>query len=92
MHRSIVPDSLAPRGYTTSDAARLLRVSEDKIRQWLRSGELQGINTAGPRANKPRFVILPEAIQQFAAARSAATPKTTQRKRRLVKVDYFPDL
>lgn len=86
-------DTTAPRGYTTADAARLLRVSEDKVRAWIRSGELAAINTAGPRSNKPRFVILPAAIEQFASARSAATPpRATPRKKRVVRKDYFPHL
>jgi excisionase family DNA binding protein len=87
-----MPDTVTPRGYTTTDAARLLRVSEEKIRIWIRSGELAAINTAGPRSNKPRFVILPEALQQFASARSAAAPKPPRRKKRTEQVDYFPDL
>jgi hypothetical protein len=69
-----------------------LRVSEDKVRAWIRSGELAGVNTADPRSAKPRFVILPEAIQQFAAARSPALPPKLPRRKRITKVDYFPDL
>jgi excisionase family DNA binding protein len=84
---------LRGRGYTTADAAKLLRVSEDKIRAWIRAGELAAVNTAGPSSVKPRFVILPQAIEQFAAARSPAKPsKVAPRKRRTVRVDYFPDL
>jgi hypothetical protein len=85
-------DTTSPRGYTTTDAARLLRVSEEKIRAWIRSGELAAINTADVRCNKPRFVILPSAIEQFAAKRSPAIPKTVRRKKRTTAVDYFPDL
>jgi excisionase family DNA binding protein len=79
-------------GYTTRDAARLLRVSEDKIRKWIRAGELSAINTATTRSGKPRFVILPDAIQQFAAARSAAPPpKSPRRKKRTGAIDFYPD-
>jgi hypothetical protein len=71
----------------------LFRVSEDKIRAWIRSGELSAVNTAGPRSNKPRFVILPHALEQFAAARSPAKPpKAAPRKRRTARKDYFPHL
>jgi excisionase family DNA binding protein len=88
-------NSVVPlRGYTVTDTAKLLRVSEDKIRSWIRSGELSAVNTAGPRTRKPRFVILPHAIEQFASARSAAeSPKTPYRRRRTdEETDYFPDL
>jgi excisionase family DNA binding protein len=86
-------DTPLHRGLTTRDAARLLRVSEDKIRVWIRSGELAAVNTAGPRSSKPRFVILPQAIERFAAARSPAAPaKTPRGKKRITTVDYFPDL
>jgi excisionase family DNA binding protein len=81
------------RGLTTADAAKLLRVSEDKIRGWIRTGELAAVNTAGPRSGKPRFVILPHAIEQFLVARSATPPpQPPRRKKRTKEVDYFPNL
>jgi excisionase family DNA binding protein len=86
-------DALTIRGYTTADAAKLFRVSEDKIRNWIRAGELAAINTSTTRSGKPRFVILPDAIQQFTAARSAAAPssKPARRKRRTTAIDFYPD-
>jgi hypothetical protein len=88
-----VRDTLSLRGLTTADAAKLLRVSADKVRAWIRSGELAALNTAAPQCRKPRFVILPDAIKQFAVARSAAQPpKPARSKKRTTKVDYFPDL
>ena len=88
-----MPDALPARGLTTADAAKLLRVSEDKVRLWIRSGELSAINTAGSRSVKLRFVILPQAIEQFAAARSAAPPpKPPRRNKRPARKDYFPHL
>jgi hypothetical protein len=69
-----------------------LRVSEDKIRLWIRSGELPALNTARTRSGKPRFVILPHAIEQFAAARSPAVPpKPARRKKRTMEIDFYPD-
>jgi excisionase family DNA binding protein len=78
----------AARGFTVADAAKLLRVSEDKIRRWVKSGELAAINTSGRRASRPRFIILPDAIEQFAAAvaghaAQAATAKKADRRSRL---------
>ncbi|HEY7311878.1 MAG TPA: helix-turn-helix domain-containing protein [Gemmataceae bacterium] len=89
----MLSESLSPtRGLTTTDAARLLRVSEDKIRAWIRAGELPAVNTANTRSGKPRFVILPQAIRQFVAARSAAPPpKPPRRKKKTTLVDFYPD-
>ena len=86
-------NNLSLRGYTTAEAAKLFRVSEDKVRAWIRSGELAAVNTAGPRSAKPRFVILPQALEQFTASRSPARPsKQAPRKRRTARKDYFPHL
>jgi hypothetical protein len=88
-----MPADTDARGYTTADAAKLLRVSEEKIRKWIKSGQLAALDTAEPNSRKPRFVILPDAIERFAAARSPALPpKPTRRKRRTEEVDYFPHL
>jgi excisionase family DNA binding protein len=88
-----VPKPPPTRGLTVRDAARLLRVSADKIRLWIKMGELSAINTAGPRSPRPRYVVLPSALEQFAERRSPATPaKSSQRKKRITQVDYFPGL
>jgi excisionase family DNA binding protein len=81
------------RGLTVRDVAQLLRVSEDKVRNWIRNGELCALNTAAIRVGKPRFVILPDALQAFTAARAAAAPAAPKptRKKRTCLVDYFPD-
>jgi excisionase family DNA binding protein len=87
----MLTDSLQ-RGLTTADASKLLRVSEDKIRLWIKSGELSAINTASHRCRRPRFVILPEALQRFAEARSASPPpKPARRKKRTQEIDFYPD-
>jgi excisionase family DNA binding protein len=85
-------ETLSERGYTTADAARLLRVSEDKIRAWIRAGELSAVNTARTRCGKPRFVILPHAIEQFATTRSPAEPPKPKRcRKRTQEIDFYPD-
>jgi excisionase family DNA binding protein len=91
--RSMTDDSLPTvRGHTVADCAKLLRVSPDKIRMWIKSGELSAINTARTRCGRPRFVILPHAIEQFAAARSPAPPpKPVRRKKRTDELDFYPD-
>jgi hypothetical protein len=85
------PVSLAA-GLTVRDVARRYRVSPDKVRGWIRSGQLVAINTGSSLCCKPRFVVLPEALAAFERNRQAAPPpKPTRRKKRSNKVDYYPD-
>ena len=84
----------APRGYTPAELARLLRVSPDRVRAWIKSGELPALNVATHRCGRPRFVILPQHLAEFEKRRRAATPvaKPSPRKRRATGiVDYYPD-
>jgi transposase-like protein len=81
-----------PRGYTVRDVARRYRVSPDKVRAWVRRGELRAINTSPVLCGKPRWVITPEALERFEAARQApAPPKSAPRRKRTTGTDYFPD-
>jgi transposase len=80
------------RGYTTADIAARFRVSEDKVRGWIKRGELLAINTADVKCGKPRYVVTPEALAAFEQGRGAAEPKPApRRKRRTAEVDYFPN-
>lgn len=81
------------RGYTPREVARVLRVSPDRVRAWILSGELGAINTAGRRCGKPRYVVLPQHLAEFARARSAGpTAKPAPRRRRPAgHIDYYPD-
>jgi excisionase family DNA binding protein len=83
-----------PRGYTPNELARLLRVSADRVRAWIRSGELAAINTAPHRCGRPRFIVLPDHLEAFKKRRAAATPEARparRRRQRTGEVDYFPD-
>jgi transposase len=48
------PDSISARGLTVADVAARYRVGEDKVRLWIRRGELAAINTAATLCGKPR--------------------------------------
>ena len=54
----------AKRGWTPNELARLLRVSPDRICDWIKRGELSAINTATHPYGRPRFVILPHHLEQ----------------------------
>ncbi len=90
-------DTLPPptRGYTVLDISRRHRVSPDKVRGWIRSGELIAINTAATVCGKPRWIVTPEALERFEKARQTSTPPPKPKPRRRKNppdwVDYFPD-
>jgi excisionase family DNA binding protein len=79
-------------GLTTRDVARRLRVGEDKVRTWVRRGELAAVNVASSLCGRPQLRITPEALAAFEQSRAAgAPPKPTRRRRRPAAVDYYPD-
>ena len=79
-------------GYTPNELARLLRVSPDRIRGWIKSGELSAIDTATIRCGRPRYVVLPHHLAEFERRRAASPPpKPARRRRRQELVDYYPD-
>jgi hypothetical protein len=71
----------------------MLRVSPDKVRRWIRSGELGAINTAETRCGKPRWVILPHHREEFERGRQSAPPPKVprRRKRQTEAIDYYKD-
>jgi hypothetical protein len=79
------------RGLTVREVARRYRVGEDKVRSWIRRGELQAINTATALCARPRFIVLPDALDHFEKLRAGALPpKSPHRRRRYAQVDYYP--
>jgi excisionase family DNA binding protein len=88
----VSPAEVIGRGWTTRELARMLRVSPDRIREWIHSGQLRAINTAGSRCGKPRFVVLPHHLADFERARQVATPppKPIRRQKRKELTDYYP--
>jgi hypothetical protein len=84
---------VAEADLTVRDVARRSRVSPDKVRLWIRRGELSAINTASVLCGKPRYVVLPHHLAEFERRRHAADPPKPPRRqcRRTAEVDYFPD-
>jgi hypothetical protein len=86
--------AVSPRGWTVTGLAQRFRVSEEKIRGWIRRGELIAINTADARCGKPRYIVTAEALAQFERGRAAAAPDKAapRRKRRTAgMIDFYPD-
>ncbi len=79
-------------GRTVRDLARRWRVGVDKVRGWIRRGELAAINTATALCGKPRWVITPDAVAEFEKRRaSGPAPKQKRSRKRTDMVDFFPD-
>jgi hypothetical protein len=79
-------------GYTVRDVARRYRVGEDKVRAWIKAGDLAAINTAAVLCGKPRFIVTPEALEKFEMRRAAGPMPKVKRRRRSSEVkDYYPD-
>jgi hypothetical protein len=82
-----------PRGYTVPEVARRYRVGQDKVRGWIRRGELAAVNTAAVLCGKPRWVITPDALAAFEKLRAGGpTPKPSRSRRQPVVIDFYPDV
>jgi excisionase family DNA binding protein len=81
------------RGFTPNELAKILRVSADRIRDWIRRGELRALNTATNRCGRPRFVVLPHHLAEFERLHQVSAPPKPipRRRRRPTVVDYYPD-
>jgi hypothetical protein len=79
-------------GYTVADLCRRWKVGADKIRGFLRRGELIGVNVATNLTGRPQWRITPESVERFEKRRtSAPPPKPQRRKRQPQLIDYYPD-
>jgi hypothetical protein len=78
-------------GYSVADLCRRWKVGADKVRGFLRRGELVGLNVATCLAAKPQWRITPESVERFERRRSSApTPKPPRRCRQVEEIDYYP--
>jgi excisionase family DNA binding protein len=78
------------RGLTVRETARYLRIGRDRVRDLIRRGELGALNTAARRGGKPRYIVLPVHLEEF-ARRCRAVPAPKPRRRRPTPIDYYPD-
>jgi hypothetical protein len=89
---ALVPLTDSAHGLTVRDVARRYRVSPDRVRAWIRSGELRAISTATATCGRPRFVVTPEALAEFERGHAVIPPpKPVRQRRRPAQIDYFPD-
>src|SRR5262249_52146932 len=82
----------ALHGYTVADLSKRWRIGEDKVRIFLRKGELVGVNLATNLSGRPQWRITPESVEQFERRRSSAPPPRPPRRRTQPSVtDFSPD-
>ena len=55
---------------TMREAAKWLRVREERVRDWIRQGKLKAFRTAG---NKGRFMIRCKWVRDFVEAEASST-------------------
>jgi excisionase family DNA binding protein len=85
--------NIPPSGFTVADVAKRFRVGRDKVRTWIKRGELTAVNTSNRRCRRPRFVILPDALNAFERSRSTApVPKKVRARKQQHQIDFFPDV
>ena len=77
------------RALSAAALARLLGVHPAKILAWIRAGELAAVDLAESRGGRPRWKILPAAVDEFLAARAAQPPTPRDRRRRRPAQRYY---
>jgi hypothetical protein len=83
----------ADAGYTVADLERRWRIGGEKIRSFLRKGELIGVNVATNLSGRPQWRITADSVELFERRRSSAPPPKPARirKNRRDLIDYYPD-
>src|SRR5712692_2208597 len=84
--------AVATQGFSVADLCRRWKIGADKIRAFLRRGDLVGINVATNLSGRPQWRITRESVELFERRRSSAPAERPQRRRRRPQlVDYYPD-
>jgi hypothetical protein len=87
----VAADTSLP-GFSVSDLCRRWKIGGDKVRAFLRKGELIGVNVAANLSGKPQWRVTPESVEGFERRRSSAPAlKPTRTRRRSEAVDFYPD-
>lgn len=84
-------DSL-PKCFTTVEVAKSLKVDANKVRQWIRNGELRGVEVTKTRTKRlPKIRILAADLEAFLARRSIkpAPPRAARRARQAGVREFY---
>lgn len=82
----------APAAYLTPpEAAKILKISPDKILGWIKRGLLRATNISD--GILPRWRIHPDDLRACLAARQPHPPTPRPKRRKsAAEVDFFPDI
>jgi hypothetical protein len=85
-----MPDFVSDAYYSVQALSQSLKVSEDKVLAWIRSGELAAINVATSVGRRPRWRITAEAWDGFAARRTqTVAPRHRQIRKSKTVTEFF---
>ena len=70
--------------WTPSEVAKRLRVSPDKVRSWIRTGELRAIDVSSVGSQRKRFLVDLDDLVVFEEARAVVGARSRRRTRRRV--------
>lgn len=72
---------MTTRAYRVKDVATHYDVTEGRVLTWIKAGKLKAIDVSEGTGRKHRWRILPEALAEFEAARTAIpTPRAPRRR------------
>lgn len=71
-------DALEPF-LTSSELAKILRVSRDKVMGWIRRGQLTAINVS--EGARPRYRVSRESLEEFLKVREVQPPPSRTKRR-----------
>jgi len=75
---------------TPPELAKLLAVDPDRVRTWCKNGTIRAIDVSeNPGTGKPRFRIMPDAIEEFLASRSVTPPPPRRQRRKKSARTYY---
>ena len=68
--------------HSIPDIAESLGVTKEKVRAWIKAGELKAINTTQNPNGRARYRVRPEAFEDFLERRASTPPVPKQRRRK----------
>jgi len=71
------------------EVAAKLRVKADVVRDWIRRGELIGVNVASRAGRRPRWRVASVELDRFLRARQSAPLPRMQRQRQVKEEQVF---
>jgi excisionase family DNA binding protein len=75
---------------TVAEASKLLRVSNDKVLDWIRTGRLRAFDLSGDRSPRPSYRIDPDDLKMFLQFRSTSALESKTKKKAIPDPKWEP--